>query len=165
MRTTRALSERDRFREAWITLPGGPVILTPARYGNRFRVRLTENAILEPPHEGAPGQKILWRFQQDGTGGRTVTPNASGFVTRGDWPSAGVITTANAVSFLEALYDDEAKLWDIRGLPGLSTVYQTALTQGAAVAAPVGGATVDAECRAQLSALLVQLRLRGTIAT
>ena len=43
-RRTGVLTNAQRLAAAWITLDAGPVIRTPARMGNHFRVLLTENA-------------------------------------------------------------------------------------------------------------------------
>jgi len=125
------LTELLRRSDAWVELATGAAIITPARLGNHFRVTLTENARLEPPHEGHPGQRIVWRFQQDGTGSRTITVN-SFFRQTGDLILDG---TALAVTFWEALYDETTKEWAIHGVPDLSSLYDPAGTAAASMAA------------------------------
>lgn len=124
-RITGVLDERLRLSEAWLTLEAGRVITTPASLGNHFRVLLTESARLEPPDNGHPGQVILWRFEQPTAGGASVTLNPAGFVTIGDLP-VPVDTTAGAVSFLMAVYEDVAGVWEVMGFPDLSSLYALA---------------------------------------
>ena len=112
-RTTGVITDRDRLAESWISLAPGAVIITPARLGNHFRVRLTENATLEAPHSPHSGQRIAWRLEQPAAGGVTVTPNPASFTTVG--ATYTISTAASAVSFLEALYDDVAGKWEIIG--------------------------------------------------
>lgn len=121
MRTTRVLTEASRLPDAWLTVEGGARIVIPAAFGNHFRVRLTSDAVLEPPHEPHSGQMILLRIEQDTTGGWTLTPNSAGITTRG---SLILNTAASAVSVWMLLWDDEAAMWDAVGVPDLAAVYQ-----------------------------------------
>jgi hypothetical protein len=136
MRTTRTLSPTSLRPTQWVTLPSASknsIVQTPARWGTRFKLFLDGNVTsLEPPHGGVSGQSIVWRFQQDPTGGRTVARNAAGFAVRGDLPA--VSSAANSVTFWEGLYDDESGLWELRGVPDLSDVYlaQTSRQRGTA---------------------------------
>lgn len=115
----------------WLTLESSSVIVTPASAGLHFRVLLTSDATLEPPFEGASGQRIIYRVEQDSVGSHTLTPNPGDTAT----PSSPGFTTlgtiflnpaAGSVSLLEAFYDDETGRWDIWGLPDLSSVYALA---------------------------------------
>jgi len=135
MRKTPALTDADRLRDAWITVEvTSGLVRIQARHGNRFRVRLEENATLEGPTEPHPGQEIILRVEQDGTGSRTLTVNAAGFVTRGSLPTL-ISTAASAVSYLRMVYDDEAELWELQGAPDLSAVYQPLDSDLTAIAA------------------------------
>jgi len=118
-RKTGVLTQHDRLTDAWITLESGPVIVTPANRGRHFRVILTENAQLEPPHNPHFGQCIVWRIQQDSAGSRTLTLNASGFTERQG--SLGIDSDANAVSFIEAYYDEVTETWDVTGVHSISS--------------------------------------------
>lgn len=114
---------------------------TPARLGNRFRVYLTVNTVIEPPHTPHNGQAILWRIEQDNTGGRTVAFNTGGFSTVGSLP-VPVNQTANAVSFVEAIYDEVAGGWEMMGVTDLSSLYDAA---GSAAAVAADLATHEAD--------------------
>lgn len=112
-RKTGTLTNAARFPDRWIDLDSGPVIVTPARIGNHFRVLLTENCTLEGPNFPHSGQRIVWRFQQPPAGGVTVTPNSGSFAAGNS--SLSVDTGAGAVSYVEALYDDQGGLWEVLG--------------------------------------------------
>jgi len=165
-RTTRCLSERDRLPDAWFTVPSGATISLVARNANRFRLRLTTNAVLEPPVEPHSGQEIILRIEQDEVGGRTLAPNVVGITTRG---SLVLNTAAGAVSVWKLLYDDEAKTWDAVGVPDLSSLYATpasvAAAQTAAEAhADAGDATTLATAEAYTDSAITALNL-GTAST
>lgn len=121
-RTTRVLTGKERLADAWITLKSGPIIRTNAQLGRHFRFRMTEAATLEPPYGASSGRRIIWRVEQGATG-YALTPN--GFTIVGDFPSDYADITAGAVTFLEAVYDDESASWELRGLPELSGLLDT----------------------------------------
>lgn len=164
MRKTGVLNDKDRMREAWITIGdpenSGAVISTNARLGNNFRVRLTEDVTLEPPYEPMDGQRVAWRIEQDSTGGRVLTLNSAKFLVRG---ALFLSTVANSVSLLEAQYDNETGLWDAWGIPDLSSVYEPAIVAQGAIPDASGGVVVDIECRVAVNTLLAELRSLGFI--
>lgn len=105
------LRRQDRAPFRWIDLPSGlGIVVVDASKGFRFRLRLTTNVTLHIIN-GSSGQEILLRVVQDGTGGRTLT-TSGGWTTAGSWVLS---STANAVSFLEAVYEDVSGLWERRG--------------------------------------------------
>ncbi len=129
-RTTRVLSEKDRLPDAWLTVLSGPMIQLLARNANRFRLRLTCDAVLEPPIEPHSGQEIILRIEQNEVGGHALTLNAAGITTRGDLV---LNAAAGSVTVWRLLYDDESRLWDAVGVPDLSGVYATVGSVAAAV--------------------------------
>jgi hypothetical protein len=143
----------------WVDLPFDPILRTPASFGLNFRVTLTDNTILEPPHGGMPGQRILWRFSQDAVGGRIVTPNTGGFTVRGQ---LALPTTADSVGFYEAMYDNTTGLWDLWSIPpvpstgwaGVGHIPTKTLDAGTAVLADVANT---------LATLLEELKTSGIL--
>ncbi len=159
MRTTRVLSDASRLPDAWLTVEDGARIVIPASFGNHFRVKLTANAVLEPPHDPHSGQQIILRIEEDTTGGWTLTPNAAGISTRG---SLLLNTAAGAVSVWMLLYDDETKLWDAVGVPDLSGLYDPLGTATAAVAAHVAASDPHPQYLTAAEGDAAYLPLHGT---
>jgi len=56
-----------------VTLSDAPTIVTDASLSNHFRVTLTDDRILGLPTNPYDGQKILFEFIQDTTGGHAIT--------------------------------------------------------------------------------------------
>lgn len=181
-RTTGVLKPGDRFREQWITIPFSETLVPNASLANNFRVLLTGDTTLQAPIVPSSGQKVLIRLEQDTTGSRVVTLG-SGWASRG---SIILGTGASTVSYVEGYYDDEAQIWDARGVPnlsslydaaglaataqsnstaytdaaisGLSAIYQIKLVAGASITDVAGGVVVDVEARAAVNAILNRLR-------
>lgn len=132
-RTRGVLGPETLSHLRWIDLPYGNVIRPNAAHGVNFRVRLTGNATIEPPVNGAPGQTITLYVEQDGTGGRTVTLHSG-------WATAGTIsvpTTASSVTVLEAVYTgSEWRIWQpvrpsTEAFPVSSVMFTTVVTSPA----------------------------------
>lgn len=138
MRTkTSVLTEMSRLTEAWITVPCATTIQINAKFGRHFRVYLTQNAVLDPPFDGHSGQEITFLVKQDPTGGRVLTLNTGDATTKG-FSSLGTVvlnTTASSVTILKFILDDETGLWNVQGVPSLSSVYDLAGAAAAAQAA------------------------------
>lgn len=118
MKSNTVLTPLDRLADGWIDVPSGPIIIVDAARGRRFRIaELTENSVVEFIN-GETGRKIELRFQQDATGGRTVTLN--GVTSVG---SVLVSTVASAVSYIALAYN-ELTGWEATGVPDLSSLYQ-----------------------------------------
>jgi hypothetical protein len=133
---TRVIRLGDRAPWRWVDLKTGPVLVTDASKGFHFRVPVTENAVLEPPLNATPGQRVIWRLEWAATA--TVTLS-SAFTTRG---SVVLPTAAGSIYYLDALYDERAPgTWELRGTPDLSTVYDAA---GSAAAAQAASQPLDA---------------------
>lgn len=135
MRTRSALRRQDRAATRWIAVPSGPLVHIDAAKGVHFRVRLTENATLEPLRNAVSGQPVTLRVEQDGTGGRTLTPHAAILLRGKPTASLGISTTAGAVSFVRMVYDDAATATEVIGTPDLSSAYDTDGEAAAALSA------------------------------
>lgn len=120
-RTTGVLTDLLRLADSWIEAPLGPTVSINAGLGRHVRLRLTQSCTLEPPYGAHPGQMILLKIEQDVVGGWTLTPNTV-INTRG---TRILNTTALAVTVWMLLYNDDTKLWDIVGVPDLSSTYLT----------------------------------------
>lgn len=74
--------------DAPVALADAATIATDAALGNTFRVTLAGNRTLAAPTNPADGQRCLWEFTQDATGGRTITlaSGAGGFLVGEDGP-------------------------------------------------------------------------------
>lgn len=59
-------------------------IATDARRGKLFSAVLAANTMLADPTNGADGQRITWRFQQDSVGGRTLTFGSTFVLSSGE---------------------------------------------------------------------------------
>ena len=120
---------RSPFR--WVTLPGGPVIVTDASRGFHFRVPVTEACTLEPPLNGTPGQPITYRIEQPVDAGYAVSVHSA-------WSQRGTVvisSAAEAVSYLSAICRPDGTTWELAGVPDLSSVYDPAGTATALMAA------------------------------
>lgn len=110
----------------WVTVPAGPVIVIDASRGFHFRVLLTENCVIEPPKNATSGQRIILRIEQPAS--------AVSVSLHANWTSRGSVTMpSSGVGYLDALYDDVAKVWEARGTPDLSSVYDAAGTAASAI--------------------------------
>lgn len=97
-----------------VAFNGGANISINASLGNYFYGTLTGNRTFTITG-GTPGQKITVRFEQDATGGRTVTPD--GTVNFGDSPTSFAIAAGvGAVSKIGLEKDPITGLWDCEAL-------------------------------------------------
>lgn len=83
-------------------------LLIDASLSNSFRVApLTGNSLIHNPTLPADGQNIQVRFKQDGTGGRTLTYQASWLFSGNDQPNGDPGTR----SLISATYDGSVGNW------------------------------------------------------
>lgn len=95
----------------WILLTDAATIAVDASLANNMEVTLGGNRTLGAPTNPQPGQMILFRIRQDGTGSRTLTYNAIyRFFT--DLPSPILSTAINAIDLLGFVYDSVDNKWD-----------------------------------------------------
>lgn len=120
-----------------------------------------------PPSGPAPGQ--CWIVGAGPTGDWTGSAGAIAGWTAGGWrfvaPRAG-LTVWSIADRLFAHFDGSA--WTVGDLPAARVVIGGVQVLGAqfpAIPAPADGATVDAEARAALAAILAMLRGHGLIAS
>jgi hypothetical protein len=86
-------------------------IATNAALANRFTVTLGGNRNLSAPTNPTDGQKVVWIFTQDGTGGRTLTFDAS--FDFGNLPSLILSSAAGKRDYMGAIYNTAASKWDV----------------------------------------------------
>lgn len=86
-------------------------IATNAALANRFTVTLAGNRNLSAPTNPTDGQKVIWIFTQDGTGGRTLTYDA--IFDFGNMPTLILSTAAGKRDYLGAIYNSAATKWDV----------------------------------------------------
>lgn len=93
------------------TLSDAATIATDASAGSHFRIVLAGNRTLGTPTNPTDGQRVLWEFIQDATGGRTITLNSS-FVN-----FTGTTITlpagANKRAYMGAVYKASTSTWDV----------------------------------------------------
>lgn len=94
--------------------PGGPVAVTYAATqntdcsaGDLFEVTLTGNVTLANPTNMVDGQRVTWRFTQDGTGGRVLTLGSA----FNQWFT--LQAPASGIDILTAVYNGATSKWDI----------------------------------------------------
>lgn len=100
-----------------VLLVDAAVVATDAATGSHFRVILGGDRTLGAPTNPADGQRVLWEFIQDGTGGRilTLASGPGGFVLGADGPV--VLSTAPGVrDFLGAIYSAALNRWLVLAL-------------------------------------------------
>lgn len=78
--------------------------------GGICQVTLTDNRTLGAPTNPTHGQRIMYRFKQDGTGNRTLSLNAV-FVVGPH--TVTLSTAANAVDYMEVAYNVVEAQWDV----------------------------------------------------
>lgn len=93
------------------TLTDAANISLNAAIGNYFEVTLGGNRQLDNPTNPKPGQMIIIRVIQDGTGSRTLTFDTD-FNFSTDLPSPTLTTTAAAWDYLGFIYNDTNSSWD-----------------------------------------------------
>jgi hypothetical protein len=74
--------------------------------GENIVITLTDNVVVNAPSNGAVGQKMMFIWVQDATGGRTITYNTA-FKTGGGAP---LVTTANTIT-LDTFYTNDGNNW------------------------------------------------------
>lgn len=94
-------------------------IATDASRGNIFTVTLGGDRVLDAPTNPTNGQRCVWRFTQDATGNRTITPatGTSGSFRFGtDLTGITLSTTANKTDYMLAQYNSTDSRWDVLAL-------------------------------------------------
>jgi len=123
-------AEDNPYHSQIIYLADGANI-TPVNYqGNTFEVTLAGNRTLANPSDNIPGQTILIRVRQDGTGGRTLTYGAKYRFRFDNTPLLSRI--AGAVDVLRFVYDPVDDKWDYDQIVPANQV--VALTDAATIA-------------------------------
>ena len=100
------------FTQAPVDLTDAATIATNASLGNHFRVTLTANRTLGNPTSPTDGQKVVWEFTQDATGGRTLAYDTK-FRFGNDIPNAILSNGASKTDYLLACYKLSADKWDV----------------------------------------------------
>lgn len=98
-----------------VALTDGVNIATDASLGNVFNVVLHGNRTLDAPSNPTPGQRITYCIKQDSTGSRTLTfaSGAGAFRFSTSIPSPTLTTTADALDYIEFIYEVGANRWDV----------------------------------------------------
>lgn len=97
-----------------IPLTDAATIAIDASLGNLFTVTLGDNRTLGAPTNAKPGQMIVIRVKQDGTGSRTLAYNAI-YRFSTDIPSPTLTTTASKTDYLGFIYNEADTKWDCIG--------------------------------------------------
>ncbi len=109
---TAALDPRYKFSEVEIT--DEATLATDASLGCTFYVTLGDDRTLGAPTNPLPGQKVVWRFVQDGIGSRLLSLNAIFRISDDiDLGTITLSTAVGAVDYLGAVYNAQATKWDI----------------------------------------------------
>ena len=95
-----------------VALVDGVTINTDASLGNLFTVTLGGNRTLANPTNPSNGKRVIWRFTQDGTGGRTITLG-SDFRFGTDITAISLSTAPNVTDYFGAIYNSSAGKWDV----------------------------------------------------
>lgn len=95
-----------------VTLVDGAAIATDVSLGNVFEVTLGGNRTLSAPTNPVGGQKVLWRFIQDGAGSRTITLDAV-FNLGTDVSSVVLSLGGGDIDYMEAIYNAGSSEWDV----------------------------------------------------
>lgn len=127
MRVTRALKPQDRAPHRWITVTTGKVLVVNASLGLHFRAGVTVACVLEPPQAGSAGQEIVVRLEWLAAVSVTLSPELRTVGT------VALPSTLGSVYLLRMIYDDEARAWDVYGVPSLTSAYDPAGTAAAAI--------------------------------
>jgi hypothetical protein len=101
-----------RPNPAPVALVDGTTIATDASLGNHFRVTLGGNRTLSNPTSPVDGQKVLWEFTQDATGGRTITLGSQ-FTNFTGLASLVAATGAGKRTYMGAIWKDSTSTWDV----------------------------------------------------
>jgi hypothetical protein len=101
---------------AWTTLVDAATVVTDASLGNSFRIVLGGNRTLANPTNPTDGQRILWRFTQDVTGGRTLTFGSAFLFSADVQPSLSLLS--GKTSYMAAVYDAASLSWAVTRFVG-----------------------------------------------
>lgn len=104
------LQVNGSFLAGTATLTDAANIATNASLANRFTVTLAGNRNLSAPTNPTDGQKVIWIFTQDATGGRTLSFDA--IFDFGNMPTLILSSAANKRDYLGAIYNSAATKWD-----------------------------------------------------
>ena len=110
--TTGALSFLKSQSPKVVALTDGANIATDASLGNEFRVTLAGNRTLDNPTNPTDGQRAIWRFKQDSTGGRTITLG-SAFRLGVDVDGVTLSGTPSKADYMAAIYNSTDSKWDV----------------------------------------------------
>jgi hypothetical protein len=129
-------------------------------------------AVEEPPRAAPPGSPTVGQsyvVAASPTGAWAGKQNCLACYTSGGWrfvdPRDGLIAFVKSTS-LWALF--RSGVWELGSVRGSSLVLagqQVVGARGAAIAAPAGGSTIDAESRSAIGQILTALRSHGLIET
>ncbi len=96
-------------------LTDAATIATDASLSSIFKVTLGGNRTLGNPTNPTAGQKVVWRFKQDGTGSRTITLDTK-FRLGTDLTAITLTTTASKTDYMGAIYNSDDDKWDVVAL-------------------------------------------------
>jgi len=95
-----------------VLLTDGTLIATDASLGNVFYVTLGGNRTLSNPTNSTNGKRIIWRIEQDATGGRTITLGNK-FRLGTDITSVVLSTSPGITDYIGAIYNAQDDKWDV----------------------------------------------------
>ena len=95
-----------------VELTDGVTINTDVSLGNVFTVTLGGSRTLANPTNPTNGKRVIWRFKQDGTGGRTIALS-SDFRFGTDITSVVLSTAPNTTDYFGAIYNSLDSKWDV----------------------------------------------------
>lgn len=105
------LQVNGSFTAGTFALTDAANIATNASLANRFTVTLGGNRNLSAPTNPTDGQKVVWVFTQDGTGGRTLTYDA--IFDFGNMPTLILSSAAAKRDYMGAIYNLATTKWDV----------------------------------------------------
>jgi hypothetical protein len=95
-----------------VALTDSATISTNASLGNIFSVTLGGNRVLNAPTSPTNGQKVIWRFKQDGVGSRTITLDPI-FRVPLSIDTITLSSTAGYIDYMGAIYNGDDLKWDV----------------------------------------------------
>lgn len=105
------LQVNGSFLAGTSTLTDAANIATNASLANRFTVTLAGNRNLSAPTNPTDGQKVVWIFTQDGTGGRTLSFDS--IFDFGNMPTLILSSAAGKRDYMGAIYNSAGTKWDV----------------------------------------------------
>lgn len=109
-----AVSAQDQLNKLnnVVALSDAATIATDASLGSTFTVTLGGNRTLGAPTNPTNGQRVLWRFKQDGVGSRTIAFDS---IFRIPLSLDGITlsTSAGTIDYIGAIYNGDDTKWDI----------------------------------------------------